>query len=348
VQIVRGVQYAHSHKIVHHDLKLENILLGARRTDACSTPRAASGGGGGGSRSSINGARGDRAMPPPGMQCLISDFGLSQYTRSQTTMQVAGGSLFYMSPEVVQRQATPGPAVDMWCLGVMLYAMLVGQLPFRSPTLDAAAAALKQDHLAQHEERMRAWRLQVEAAGSAARSGRGTPFANPDSARGDGTASAAEGGRSRASSAYTGGGVSAHSSPGGNVLLSLMSPIGAAGAGGAASARRLTLERSRSARILLQPPPLDESGSGTSPNSSAAHGSDAASGGGVQLPQLIKSPSLSGTLTSPRTPSGGEDAGRLRAHSAAIMNPALAGSSLIGSSSVPRLAALSSPLLSLM
>ncbi|HEV7998520.1 MAG TPA: bifunctional serine/threonine-protein kinase/formylglycine-generating enzyme family protein, partial [Planctomycetaceae bacterium] len=99
-KIAQALQEAHNHGIVHRDLKPANILV-------------------------------DRQGEP-----LIMDFGLAQQMRpgedvrlTQTGMII--GSPAYMSPEQVEGEPLKvGPAADQYGLGVILYELLTGQVPF--------------------------------------------------------------------------------------------------------------------------------------------------------------------------------------------------------------------------
>ncbi|KAF5828215.1 hypothetical protein DUNSADRAFT_18019 [Dunaliella salina] len=95
-QIVAGLQYCHSREVVHRDVKLENILLGA-----------------------------DGNMK-------IIDFGLSAFFVPGKRLRVHCGSPSYAAPEIVSRKHYDGPPVDVWSLGVVLFACLAGHLPFHS------------------------------------------------------------------------------------------------------------------------------------------------------------------------------------------------------------------------
>ncbi|KAL4226645.1 NUAK SNF1-like kinase 1 [Mactra antiquata] len=93
-QIVSAIQYCHRLGIVHRDLKLENILL-------------------------------DRDN-----NAKIADFGLSNYYNYSDKLKTFCGSPLYASPEIVSGQPYYGPEVDCWSLGVVLYTLVYGTMPF--------------------------------------------------------------------------------------------------------------------------------------------------------------------------------------------------------------------------
>jgi serine/threonine protein kinase len=96
-QIVNGVAYAHHQQICHRDLKLENILLKGNTLDVVK----------------------------------IGDFGLSEfYSINGKGIKSEAGTLSFLAPEVFSGTAYVGPPLDVWSLGVILFTMLCGRLPF--------------------------------------------------------------------------------------------------------------------------------------------------------------------------------------------------------------------------
>ncbi len=107
VQILRALQHAHDKGIVHRDVKPQNIMLL--------------------SDGSIK----------------VTDFGIARFARSgmSTITDRAIGSVHYISPEQARGEPTDGKS-DIYSVGIMLYEMLTGQLPFDAQS--AVSVALKQ------------------------------------------------------------------------------------------------------------------------------------------------------------------------------------------------------------
>lgn len=117
MQLAAGLDAAHAAGILHRDFKPANVIL---------TPR-----------------RGSDA----GERAVITDFGLSRaYEADGQTASVALiGTPAYMAPEQIDGSAPSGPAVDIYALGVVLYEMITGALPFESASPMALAVKKVRD-----------------------------------------------------------------------------------------------------------------------------------------------------------------------------------------------------------
>jgi serine/threonine protein kinase len=94
-QLVGAVTYVHNKSCVHRDLKLENILLDKH---------------------------GD---------VKLVDFGFTrEYEGKSNYLQTWCGTVCYSAPEMLKGEKYAGEKVDVWSLGIILYALLVGELPF--------------------------------------------------------------------------------------------------------------------------------------------------------------------------------------------------------------------------
>lgn len=95
-QIIEGLRYIHSNKIVHRDIKLDNILIDLTNT------------------------------------VKICDFGVSRKLSPGDIMHENCGTPAYIAPEIFQNKGYEGYACDIWSAGVTLYYMLGGVQPFKA------------------------------------------------------------------------------------------------------------------------------------------------------------------------------------------------------------------------
>ncbi|CAH0713077.1 unnamed protein product, partial [Brenthis ino] len=94
-QLVSAVRHMHARGVVHRDLKMENIMLDSTK------------------------------------QCIkIVDFGLSNVWSAGGALRTPCGSLEYAAPELFVDGRRYGPEVDLWSIGVIVYGMVTGALPF--------------------------------------------------------------------------------------------------------------------------------------------------------------------------------------------------------------------------
>jgi serine/threonine protein kinase len=107
-QMMTALEYCHSFNICHRDLKPENILLKA------------------------NG------------QIKIADFGMAALQQNPNhQLRTTCGSPHYAAPELLRHQFYKGSAIDIWSMGVILFAMLAGRLPFDDDDMGVMLAKAK-------------------------------------------------------------------------------------------------------------------------------------------------------------------------------------------------------------
>ncbi|KAI8980994.1 kinase-like domain-containing protein [Pilobolus umbonatus] len=106
-QIVSALDYCHRNSIVHRDLKIENILITQSE------------------------------------QIKIIDFGLSNIYSPTQQLNTFCGSLYFAAPELLKARPYTGPEVDVWSLGVVLFVLVCGRVPFDDTNLPALHEKIK-------------------------------------------------------------------------------------------------------------------------------------------------------------------------------------------------------------
>ena len=77
------------------------------------------------------------------MNVKLVDFGLCNIIKDGAFLKTSCGSPNYAAPEVIQGSHYCGPEIDIWSCGIILYAMLVGNLPFEDPHIATLFAKIK-------------------------------------------------------------------------------------------------------------------------------------------------------------------------------------------------------------
>ena len=107
LQIIHALKYLHKRRIVHRDLKPGNIFLNKN------------------------------------LEVKIGDFGLAkQFAYMGEKIKHQGGTLQYMAPEVVENSESSFE-VDIWAIGVIMYYLIIGKLPFRGSNQEETKEKIK-------------------------------------------------------------------------------------------------------------------------------------------------------------------------------------------------------------
>ena len=99
-QAMQAVQFCHESGVIHRDIKLDNILLSVDTKGKI-------------------------------FDVKLGDFGKAiRFSSNEYEMHGMCGTIGYMAPEMLRPKSKYGKAVDLWCMGVCLYALVAGELPF--------------------------------------------------------------------------------------------------------------------------------------------------------------------------------------------------------------------------
>jgi len=112
LQVVQAMLYCHSRGVVHRDLKLENVMF--------------------------------KNKDDEDLFVKVIDFGIAGVAQEK----VDSGTLSYMAPECLEKVAADTtPAIDVWAIGVMLYTMIFGTLPFTADDERTLVKQIKNDQV---------------------------------------------------------------------------------------------------------------------------------------------------------------------------------------------------------
>lgn len=123
-----AIDYCHNLKIIHRDLKFQNILLSRRPNPSAVTP----------SRTTKN---------EFDLDLRIVDFGIFGSTSGVNPEKVHAGSLKYMAPELLTGHHESTAGIDVWSLGIILHGIVMGFLPFRSSSKEELRKMIVQEDI---------------------------------------------------------------------------------------------------------------------------------------------------------------------------------------------------------
>ena len=100
-----ALEYCHNKKIIHRDIKFQNILL-AHHIETLPDNSSS------------------------GIKIKLCDFGIFGTNRGLSTEKSTAGSLKFMSPELLTGKTGSTPKIDVWSVGCTPHAMMLGYYPF--------------------------------------------------------------------------------------------------------------------------------------------------------------------------------------------------------------------------
>lgn len=106
-EIISAVDYCHHNSIVHRDLKIENVLI-------------------------------DKDG-----EIKLIDFGLSNLFDVDSHLKTFCGSLYFAAPELLNAKEYIGPEVDIWSMGIILYVLVCGRVPFDDESMPVLYQKIK-------------------------------------------------------------------------------------------------------------------------------------------------------------------------------------------------------------
>ena len=111
LQIVSGLKYLHSNRVIHRDLKLGNLFLNDK------------------------------------MEIKVGDFGLAtKLDFDGERKRTICGTPNYIAPEVLEGKGGHSYEVDIWSLGVIIYTLIIGKPPFETTDVKATYKRIKENN----------------------------------------------------------------------------------------------------------------------------------------------------------------------------------------------------------
>ncbi|EKE41230.1 hypothetical protein ENUP19_0085G0135 [Entamoeba nuttalli] len=108
-QVFNAINYLHSNKIIHRDLKLENIMIRGKTNEEYNK-----------------------------LNIVVMDFGLGKILETKEYTLTKCGTSNYTSPQILQSGPYDGFKTDIWCCGVMLFYMSIGMFPFNQEGVNSS------------------------------------------------------------------------------------------------------------------------------------------------------------------------------------------------------------------
>ena len=109
LQLVYAISHCHCRSVLHRDVKLDNVLLDTEK----------------------------------GVK--LCDFGVSKIVKKKQFVKEQCGTPAYIAPEIIANEGYSGFASDIWSLGVVLYAMIQGTVPYKARNMKDLLSLIKKE-----------------------------------------------------------------------------------------------------------------------------------------------------------------------------------------------------------